>query len=178
VKRGGSWPGSGAAAERPDPWQVAVKLLAMRALSTQELRQRLAGRGYPPGEISAVVARLTAARYLDDADYARAWAHARAHRRSLAPARLARELRARGIAESEISDALDEAYAGRSAREIAEAAATRKLKGLRGLAPAVARRRLAAHLTRLGFAVEIVLALCRSHFPHGDEPNDPMTDDR
>ncbi|MBI4573313.1 MAG: regulatory protein RecX [candidate division NC10 bacterium] len=159
-------------AERPDAWEAAVKLLAMRALSTQELRQRLLRRGYPPPEIDAVLARLRASRYLDDAEYARAWARTRAHRRSLGPARLANELRARGIADAEISNALDEAFAGTSAREVAEAAATRKLKGLRGLAQAVARRRLAAHLTRLGFAVEIVLALCRKHFPHGDESND------
>ncbi len=150
----------------------------MRALSTQELEQRLLRRGYLPGEIDAVVARLTASRYLDDAEYARAWARARAHRRSVGPERLAKELRARGIAEAEISNALDEALAGTSAREIAEAAAARKLKGLGGLSPTVARRRLAAHLTRLGFAVEIVLELCRKHFPHGDDPNTPTTNDQ
>jgi regulatory protein len=168
----------GAAEDRPDPWAVAIKLLAMRPLTTHELRQRLARRGHAADEIQAVVARLIASRYLDDVEYARAWAHARAHRHSVGPARLARELRSKGIAEAEISRALGEAFDERDAREVAEAAAIRKLKGLRGVPPEVARRRLGAFLTRKGFAVEIVLGLCRKHFPHGEDPNDPMTNDQ
>ena len=160
------------AAEPPDPWDVAIKLLGMRALTTQELRQRLARRGYAPDQIQAVVVRLTASRYLDDAEYARAWAIARAHRHSVGPARLARELRSRGIAEREISGVLREAFGERDAREVAETAAVRKLKALQGLAPEIARRRLGAFLTRRGFAVEVVLALCRKHFPSVEGPED------
>ena len=144
----------------------------MRALTTHELRQRLARRGYAADQIQTVVARLAASRYLDDAEYARAWACAQAHRHSVGPARLARELRSKGIAEAEISDALREAFDERDAREVAEAAAVRKLKTLQGLAPEVARRRLGAFLTRRGFSVEFVLALCRKHFPSVAEPMD------
>lgn len=164
--------GGEAATGRPDPWEAAVKLLAMRALTTHELRQRLARRGYDAGQIGAVVGRLTALRYLDDAEYARGWARARAQRGPLGPSRLARELRAKGVAEDAISAALTEVFAERGARELAEAAALRKLAALQGVPPAAARRRLAAHLTRRGFAVDIVLALCRKHFPGMQEPND------
>ena len=173
MKRKGGRAGDQAADERPDPWEVAVKLLAMRALSSEELRRHLARRGYPPDHVSLVLARLTASRYLDDAEYARAWARSRAHRRSLGPVRLARELRARGIPEADIAGTLREVFAEREAREIAEAAARRRLPTLQGLPPDVARRRLAGYLTRRGFAAEIVLALCRKHFPHGDDVNDP-----
>jgi len=169
VKRGWKSSEGAAAGERPDPWEVALRLLAMRALATQELRQRLTRRGYTPEQIAAVVSRLTASRYLDDAEYARAWARARAHRRSVGPARLAQELRVRGIAEVEIAGALEEAYGERDARQVAEAAADRKRAGLQGLAPEIARRRLAAYLSRQGFSAEIVLALCRKHFPPGEE---------
>ena len=140
----------------------------MRALSSEELRRRLARRGYPPEQISAVLARLAASRYLDDGEYARAWARSRAHRRSLGPTRLAQELRAKGIAEGEIAVALREAFTERDARETAEAAAMRRLPALQGLPPDVARRRLAGYLTRRGFAAEIVMALCRKHVPHGE----------
>src|SRR3990172_7629629 len=135
----------------------------MRALSSEELRRRLARRGYPPEQISAVLARLAASRYLDDGEYARAWARSRAHRRSLGPTRLAQELRAKGIAEGEIAVALREAFTERDARETAEAAAMRRLPALQGLPPDVARRRLAGHLARRGFATETILALCRKH---------------
>ncbi len=144
----------------------------MRSLTTLELRERLARRGYTAEQIGVVVARLTASRYLDDAEYARAWARARAHRHSVGPARLAGELRARGISEAEIRGALDEAYGDRNARQVAEAAALRKLPALQGLAPEVARRRLAAYLRRRGFSTEIILALCRKHLPHGDDLDD------
>ena len=161
----------GAAAKRPDAWEIAVKLLAMRALSSEELRRRLARRGVPPEQISSTLAKLTAARYLDDEEYARAWARSRAHRRSLGPTRLAQELRAKGLAEGNIAGALREAYLERGAREIAEAAAMRRLPALQGLSPEVARRRLAGYLSRRGFAAEIILVLCRKHFPPG-EPAD------
>ena len=166
-KRGGRAAGE-AASDRPDPWEIAVKLLAMRALSSEELRRRLVRRRYPPDQISAVLARLTASRYLDDGEYARAWARSRAHRRSLGPMRLTQELRAKGIAEGDIAAALREAFTEREAREVAAAAALRRLPALQGLPPEAARRRLAGYLTRRGFAAEIILALCRKHFPPGD----------
>ena len=152
---------------RLDPWDVALRLLAGQALTTHELRQRLARRGYANDQIDAVILKLTASRYLDDAEYAKSWARSRAHRHSMGPARLAQELHAKGIAEEQIAGALREAFAERDVREVAEAAALRKLRSLRNLTPEVARRRLAAHLTRQGFAAEVVLALCRKHLPRG-----------
>ncbi len=144
----------------------------MQALTTQEIRQRLARRGYVAEQIQAVIARLSASRYLDDGEYARTWARARAHRHSVGPARLTRELQSKGIADAEISAALREAFSERDAREVAESAALRKLKALHGLAPEVARRRLGTFLTRQGFAVETVLALCRKHFPSVGDSED------
>jgi regulatory protein len=145
----------------------------MRAWSSEELRRRLARRGYPPDQVSAVLSRLAASRYLDDGEYARAWARSRAHGRSLGPRRLAQELRVKGIAEADIAGALREVSAERDPRELAEAAALRRLPALRGLPPEAARRRLAGYLDRRGFSAEIILAVCRRHFPPGDEPGGP-----
>lgn len=144
----------------------------MRARSTQEVRQLLARRGYPPDEIAAVIARLTSAKYLDDLDFARIWVRSRALRRAMAPSRLARELRAKGIGEAEISEALVDLSAEPTVREVAEVAAARKLRALHGLAPAIARRRLAAHLSRGGFAADVILALCRKCFPGTADPDE------
>jgi regulatory protein len=157
------------ARERPDAWQAALKYLAGRARTTHEVRRALTRRGYPPEETTAVVARLTAARYLDDAEFARTWVSVRAHRGAAAPARLARELRTKGVADGEIASALrglrDEWDAAAAAGE----AAKRKLKSLRGLPMPVARRRLAAFLDRRGFSPEIILATCRKHLAAADE---------
>jgi regulatory protein len=163
---GGGQAGGGAPAERPDAWEAAIALLALRGYSTHELEQRLRRRGYGAEEIAAVVARLTAARYLDDAEYARAWARSRARRLSLGPVRLARELRARGVEAAHIAEALAESATEADPRALAEAAAARRLKGLQGVPAAAARRRLAAFLVRRGFATAVIIDVCRRHFPH------------
>lgn len=164
MRHGGGRGDRSADPERPDPWEVALKFLALRSRASAEVRGRLLQAGYGPDEIVAVVARLTAAKYLDDQDFASTWVRSRALRSGYAPARLQRELRAKGVGEAEIAAALDEFLAQRTAREVAEEAAGRKLKALRGLDPAVARRRLVAHLYRQGFSSEIILALCRKYF--------------
>jgi regulatory protein len=156
------------AVERPDAWEVALRLLAMRARSTEDLRGRLRRRGYAPEEIEPVIARLTAAGYLDDAGFARSWVRSRAHR-AFGPARLARELRAKGVPEAEVAAVLGEAAAAQDVRQAAEVAASRKLHALRGLAPEVVRRRLAAHLLRQGFTMDVVLDLLRSRLPESNE---------
>jgi len=149
--------------ERRDAWQVALKQIAVRARSTHEVRQTLTRRGYAPQEIAAVIARLTTARYLNDADFARTWVSTRAHRGAAGPARLARELRTKGIAAGEIAAALRALHEEWDPAEAAREAARRKLKSLQGLPAPVARRRLAAFLDRRGFSPDIILATCRRY---------------
>ena len=155
--------------ERGDPWQVALKLLSTRARTTHEVRRTLSRRGYPPEQISAVIARLIAARYLDDADFARTWVSARARRGAAGPARLARELRTKGVASGEIAAALRELQEDWDPAAAAAAAAARKLKSLQGLPGPAARRRLAAFLDRRGFSPEIILVICRKYLAAADD---------
>jgi regulatory protein len=161
-RRGEASPGQ-AERERPGAWGIALKLLAVRSRSSHEVRQTLGRRGYPPDEVAAVIERLTARRYLDDAEFARAWVTARAHRAAVGPARLARELRAKGIPEGQIAAALSALAEEWTASDAAEEAVRRKLKALAGLPPAVARRRLAGYLERRGFPPEIIVRMCRAH---------------
>jgi regulatory protein len=161
-RRKDAGPGPGAI-DRPGAWGVALKLLAVRSRSSHEVRQALGRRGYPPDEVAAVIARLAACRYLDDAEFARMWVTARAHRAAVGPARLSRELRAKGIPEGQIAAALQALAEEWTPAEAAGEAARRKLKALAGLPPAVARRRLAGYLERRGFSPEIIIAMCRRH---------------
>ncbi|HYL79957.1 MAG TPA: regulatory protein RecX, partial [Candidatus Acidoferrum sp.] len=107
-----------------------------------------------------------------DLEFARLWVQSRAQRQADAPARLARELRAKGVGEADIKAALADFSAEPAVRETAEQAAGRKLRTLQGLDPAVARRRLAAHLSRRGFAADVILAVCRKHFPGSVGPDE------
>ncbi|HSB72093.1 MAG TPA: regulatory protein RecX [Candidatus Methylomirabilis sp.] len=165
VKQGGRGAASTGDARRLEAWEAALRLLAMRARTTQEVRQGLARRGYLPADISAVILRLTSEKYLDDLEFARTWVRSAGLRRTRGPARQAQELRAKGVGETEIAAALADLPVEGTIREVAEAAAVRKLKGLRGVDPSVARRRLAAHLERQGFPADAILVVCREHFP-------------
>jgi regulatory protein len=133
------------------------------------VRHTLLRRGYAAQDIAAVIARLAAARYLDDAEFARTWVSARAQRGVAAPARLARELRTKGVAPGEIAAALHALREEWDPAEAAGEAAKRKLKSLQGLPAPAARRRLAAFLDRRGFSPEIVLATCRRYLSAADE---------
>ncbi len=155
---------------RTDAWDAAVKYLATRARTTHEVRESLVRRGYPPEDIAAVMARLTAAHYVDDADFARTWVAARAHRGAAAPARLTRELRAKGVPDGTIGSALRSLDGAWDAGAAADEAARRKMKSLGGLPIEVARRRLAAYLERRGFGRELIATTCRRWFSDPDEP--------
>lgn len=157
---------------RRSAWEAALKLLALRARSSQEVRRRLARGGHSPEEIESVLRRLTERGYLDDAAYAAEWVRLHQARRGLGPARLARELQARGLPEEQIRAALQGLAAERPAAEAAAAAAARRLPSLRGLPGPVASRRLAGYLARRGFSTELILTLCRRHFPPGGQAAD------
>lgn len=161
--------GCGTPGARSDAWDAALKYLATRARTTHEVRQALRRRGYPLDDIATVMARLAAARYVDDAEFARTWVATRARRGAAAPTRLARELRAKGVRDGEIAAALRALNGEWDERSAANAAAERKVKSLQGVPAEKARRRLAAFLERRGFGREVVLAVCRRWFSDRDD---------
>jgi len=159
------------AAGRPAAWEDAIAFLALRPRSSEEVRRRLRRRGFSGDETAEVLARLTAAGYLNDAAFAAEWARSRQARQGLGPLRLSRELKAKGIPDGEIAAALDGLRQEREVAEVAAETAGRRMQSLRGLSPEVGRRRLAAYLERRGFPADLILRLCRTHFPRGTDPD-------
>jgi regulatory protein len=138
---------------------AAADLLSRRAWTAAELTRRLARRGAPADVAAAVVADLTGRGYVDDAAFARHFVETRAAR-GYGASRLAAELRARGVAQAHIADAL-EALGGDTALEQARAIARRRLPALRRVAPERAAGRLRDHLLRRGFAPAVVVRVVR-----------------
>jgi regulatory protein len=106
-----------------------------------------------------VVADLTARGYLDDARFARQWIETRSGR-GYGPARLAAELRARGVPVALVRAAL----AGREAEvelERAREAARRRFASLRHVEAARAATRLRDHLLRRGFEATLAARVVR-----------------
>ena len=85
--------------------EAATRLLARRAHSRLELRQKLHRRGYDPEEVEAAVGRLAELGYVDDAAFARGLVRRRSAVRG--PLALAGELSARGIDRAGIAAALE-----------------------------------------------------------------------
>jgi len=133
----------------------AIRLLARREYARAELEQKLVAKGWGRIEVRTALDDLTARGYLSDARYAEAIAARRGG--SYSRRRIAGELKARGVARSDIETAL--AGAG-----IDDDAALKALWQRRfGRAPEDEREkaRQVRFLQARGFALSAVLKLLR-----------------
>jgi len=89
----------------PDPLGSAVRALAHRDLSAQELAERLERRGVDAAEREAVIERLARAGYVDDGRFALARAQVLAGR-GLGDAAIDADLERRGVDAELIAEAL------------------------------------------------------------------------
>lgn len=133
--------------------RAALRALARRAHARFDLRRRLLQKQHPPAAVDGALDRLGAAGLLNDAQFARDFAAAKA-RRGRGPARLVRDLQSQGVdrrvAEEAVRDSL--AAEGVNASDAVRVLAEKRVRQLAGLPPAVKKRRLVAFLARRGFA--------------------------
>jgi regulatory protein len=146
---------------------MATDLLSRREWARAELEGRLQHRGAPSDVAADVVADLTARGYLDDARFARQWVEVRSAR-GYGAARLATELRARGVAASLVRAALD-SLESVGELERARDVARRRLPALRGARSDRAAGRLRDHLLRRGFGAETAARVVRELLPTEDD---------
>lgn len=84
---------------------AAVRLLARREHSTEELRRKLLAKGYPPDTIEPVVQKLAGKRLVSDERFTSSFVHHHA-KRGQGPVRIRAELRRQGIPDSQVEEAL------------------------------------------------------------------------
>lgn len=133
----------------PDPYPAGLAMLSRRELSTAQVRERLARKGFDRDAIEAALGRLRQAGALDDARTAQALAHRSAHVRLHGRLRAVRELEGRGIGRSLALSAVDAAYREVDEDELIERALARRLRG--PIDSPAALRRLYHYLVRQGF---------------------------
>ncbi len=126
-----------------------MDLLSYRPRSTQEIRDRLARKGFQEPAVDAAVDRLSGWGYLNDGDFARRWVENRTEHRPRGTRLLAQELRHKGIDRDLIGETLDEADIDELAAALQ--AGERKAQSYARLEPAIAKRRLSGFLARRGF---------------------------
>jgi regulatory protein len=143
-------------ASEPALYAAALGALTRRAHSVFEMRTYLERRAAEPEAARAVLARLREQRLLDDARYALEFARARVRTRGQGRYRIARELRARGVADPNIEAALAEAFAETDEAILVRKVIERRMRVLRG--PWDARRAASLYrsLLRGGFDAGLI----------------------
>ena len=84
---------------------AAVRLLARREHSIEELRHKLLSKGYPSEHIEPVIQKLAGKRLVSDERFTSSFVHHHA-KRGQGPMRIRAELRQQGIADSQVEEAL------------------------------------------------------------------------
>jgi regulatory protein len=144
-------------------FQRAAKLLAAKARSVAELRERLMeSRGATEAIVDVVIARLSEYGYLDDERFAIGYASAKLRQRPIGRQRLQRDLSFKQVERMAAADALDKVFAEVSEEELIDRAIAKRIR-VRGRPGTRAEAKsLFDHLLRQGFPFELVSAKVRA----------------
>ncbi len=152
--------------------QRAVKLLAAKPRSIEELRERLLEKEWAD-EAAAdyALAKLKEYGYLDDERFAFGFASSRVRQKPLGRQRLARDLQTKKVPKETAEEALDLVYRETPEEELIARAIEKRVR-LRGR-PATRQetKSLYDHLLRLGFSYDLIIRKVReaSAAPAEDE---------
>lgn len=152
-----------------DLYEAALRALMRRAHSVYEMKRALERRCDDENIVKDVMARLRERRLLDDARYAKQFTRQRSELRRQGRFRIARELRARGVADPHIEAALNETLADTDEAAQVRKRIQQKLKQHRG---ALDQRKLASlygSLLRAGFPGDIIRRELRAASKHAAE---------
>ena len=143
--------------------QRAVKLLAAKPRSIEELRERLLEKQWTNAEVvDAVLGRLREYGYLDDEKYAFGYASSKVRQKPVGRQRLQRALALKKIDKETADEALELVFAETPEEEVIERAIEKRVR-LRGRPRTRAETKsLFDHLLRQGFSYELVIRKVRA----------------
>jgi regulatory protein len=147
------------------------RLIKIRERSEQELRDKLALRGFSRQAEDAVLAFCRRAGLVDDALFARLWVASRI-RRPMGVRRLRWELRRKGIAAPVIEEALSAAAQGVDEKKMVRAFVRAKRNKFKGLTREKIRQRLYSALARRGYAPEMIFEVLLQELPDHETSDD------
>ena len=152
--------------------QRAVKLLAAKPRSVEELRGRLLEKGWADeASVAYALSKLKEYGYLDDERFAFGFASYRVKQKPLGRQRLARDLKTRKVSKETADAALELVYQETPEEELITRAIEKRVR-LRGR-PATRQetKSLYDHLLRLGFSYDLIIRKVReaSDAPEEDE---------
>jgi len=137
-------------------YDVALRALMRRAHSVQEMKRKLERRSENKLLVQLVMARLKESGLIDDARYAKQFARQRTESRKQGKFRVARDLRARGIPDRHIAEALEETAKTNDEGAMVRARIERKLRSYRGEIGEKKMASIYGSLLRAGFSADVV----------------------
>ncbi|MEM1044011.1 MAG: RecX family transcriptional regulator [Bacteroidota bacterium] len=136
---------------------AALDYIAYQARTEEEVRRKLARKGFPDHVADEAVARMRELGYLDDEAYARAYARGRLAGRGHGPQRIRSDLRKRGVASKTIDTVLDEVVEQDDLREAAlQHGRKRWVRLQREADPRKRRKKLSDFLVRRGYGFDLI----------------------
>jgi regulatory protein len=135
-------------------YDVALRALMRRAHSVQEMQKKLSRYTRNELLLRVVMARLKKNDQLNDARYAQQFTRDRTQSRKQGQFRIARELRARGVADADINSALETAESDPAA--MVRQRIERKLKSNRGEINDKTIASIYGSLLRAGFPADLI----------------------
>ena len=139
---------------------ICLRLLAMRDHTRAELADALARRGVPADAAARVLDRYAELGLVDDAAFAATFTRSRHAERGLSGREIARQLRAKGVDDTVVEQAVATIDSG-AEEQAARALADRKLRSMSRLSEELKLRRLVAMLARKGYASGLAFSVCR-----------------
>lgn len=146
-----------------DAYLTALRMLARRELSEQQIRDRLTKREFDEADLAEAVARLRQDRSLDDRRVAGAMARLEILTRRHGRLRAERQMKAAGLAPDLIREALEATLADTDADELIAAAVARRLRHGQTIQDDAHFRRLYRYLIGQGFGSSQALAALKAH---------------
>ncbi|OGF52727.1 MAG: hypothetical protein A2Z21_08075 [Candidatus Fraserbacteria bacterium RBG_16_55_9] len=131
-----------------------LRLLSFRPRSIHETRSRLKRAGYPSSAIQQVIQEAEERGWLDDASFAKLWVQDRLATKPKGRAQLKSELRAKGVTDELIEQALNEVEIDE--RQIIQQLIEQQKTRYRGDDRIARERKLYAYLRRRGFSPEAI----------------------
>jgi len=147
----------------------ALHYLSFRARSETEMRDYLAEKGFSETVSQSVIDRLKDEHWLSDTRFAEDWIDNRVSFRPRGQTQLRFELRQKGVQESTIEEALQNAHLDQF--KLAQAAGTKLARRYAGLSWLDFRQKLSAALARRGFSYETASTVTRQLWDETQKQN-------
>jgi regulatory protein len=161
-------------------FDYAVRSLANRACSSDELRFKLRGRAAKLSDVEPIITRLRELKYLDDKRFAELYTAMRVENDGFGRARVLQDLRGRRVASKLAEQTVSKAFVDKDENDLVAAYIERRMPRIAAGGHIGDERKLASayrKLRRAGFSSGATLTVLKRFAAHPELLDEPPPDD-